>query len=116
MRLGPTVRFARLIDRRGRAFWRTYGPRRLRRQSMSVQAASPMAAIAAATVLVCRTVIENRMWWRRQAASTLADQNPESARKVRGPAAPTRRIRPAVSLTTAMCCQAARRISTPGWL
>ena len=44
---------------------------------MSVQAASPMAAIAAATVLACRTVIENRMWWRRQAASTLADQNPE---------------------------------------
>jgi hypothetical protein len=27
------VRFARLIHRRVRAFWRTYGPRRLRRQS-----------------------------------------------------------------------------------
>jgi hypothetical protein len=27
------VRFARLIHRRGRAFWRTCGPRRLRRQS-----------------------------------------------------------------------------------
>jgi hypothetical protein len=27
------VRFARLIDRRVRAFWRTFGPRRLRRQS-----------------------------------------------------------------------------------
>jgi hypothetical protein len=27
------VRFARLIQRRGRAFWRTYGSRRLRRQS-----------------------------------------------------------------------------------
>jgi hypothetical protein len=26
------VRFARLMQRRGRAFWRTYGPRRLRRQ------------------------------------------------------------------------------------
>jgi hypothetical protein len=27
------VRFARLIQRRVRAFWRTYGPRRLQRQS-----------------------------------------------------------------------------------
>jgi hypothetical protein len=27
------VRFARLIQRRVRAFWRTFGPRRLRRQS-----------------------------------------------------------------------------------
>jgi hypothetical protein len=29
------VRFARLIQRRVRAFWRTYGPRRLRRQSQA---------------------------------------------------------------------------------
>ena len=55
-----------------------------------------MAAIAAATVLVWRTLIENRMWWRRQAASTLADQNPESARSVNWPVAPARRTgRPA---------------------
>jgi hypothetical protein len=52
-----------------------------------------MAAIAAATVLVCRMVIENRMRWRRQAASTLADQKPESARTLSGPLAPDRRTR-----------------------
>jgi hypothetical protein len=48
---------------------------------MSAQVVSSMAAIAAVTVLACRTVIENRSWWRRQAAMTLADQKPESARR-----------------------------------
>jgi hypothetical protein len=46
--------------------------------SMSVQASSLMAAIAAVTGLVWRTVIENRMPWRRQEAMTLPDQNPAS--------------------------------------
>jgi hypothetical protein len=32
-RPGRAVRFTRLIHRRGRAFWRTFDPRRLRRQS-----------------------------------------------------------------------------------
>jgi hypothetical protein len=41
---------------------------------MSAQASSPMAAMAAVTVLVWRTVIEKWMSWRRQAATTLADQ------------------------------------------
>jgi hypothetical protein len=56
-----------------------------------------MAAIAAVTGSVWRTVIENRMRWRWQAWMTLADQRPESARMVSsrprqrgGPAPPTR--------------------------
>jgi hypothetical protein len=48
---------------------------------------------------VWRTVTENRMRWRLQAASTLADQNPESARNTSWPLAPARRTRPASSLT-----------------
>jgi hypothetical protein len=66
---------------------------------MSTQACSGMDVIAAVTVAVWRTVIENRMRWRRQAASTLADQKPESARSVSGPPAPARRTRPASSVT-----------------
>jgi hypothetical protein len=66
---------------------------------MSVQASSLMAAIAAVTGLVWRTVIENRMPWRRQEAMTLPDQNPESPRSVSGPVALARRTRPARSLT-----------------
>src|SRR5436190_14169790 len=50
---------------------------------MACQASSLMAAIAARTVSVCRTVIENRRSWRRQAVSTLADQKPESASRRR---------------------------------
>src|SRR5437773_1157043 len=61
---------------------------------MACQASSLMAAIAARTVLVCRTVIENRRSWRRQAVSTLADQKPGSARRAGGPLAPARRTRP----------------------
>jgi len=34
------VCFARLIDRRARAFWRTYGPRRLRRHLRPARAAT----------------------------------------------------------------------------
>jgi hypothetical protein len=34
------VRFARLMHRRVRAFWRTCGPRRLRRQSQPGQVAT----------------------------------------------------------------------------
>ena len=66
---------------------------------MSVQASSLMAAIAALTSFVWRTVIENRMPWRRHAPMTLPDQNPESPRSVSGPVAPARRTRPANSLT-----------------
>ena len=60
---------------------------------MSVQASSLMAAIAALTSFVWRTVIENRMPWRRHAPMTLPDQNPESpavsAARLPGPADPT---------------------------
>ena len=64
---------------------------------MSVQASRLMAAIAALTGLVWRTVIENPMPWRRHAPMTLPDQNPESPRSVSGPLAPARRTRPASS-------------------
>jgi hypothetical protein len=36
----PVVGFARLIHRPGRAVWRTFGPRRLRRQSESALVAT----------------------------------------------------------------------------
>jgi hypothetical protein len=58
-----------------------------------------MAAIVPRTGLVCRTVIENRTSWARSRAIVLAAQNPESARKMIGPVAPARRMRPTVSST-----------------
>ena len=67
--------------------------------SIPVQASWLTAAIAAATGLVWRTVIDNRIRCRWQARMTLADQNPESARSVSGPLAPARRTRPAGSPT-----------------
>jgi hypothetical protein len=66
---------------------------------MLVQASSLIAAIAAQTGLVWRTVIENRTSWARSRPSTFADQSPESARKMIGPVAPARRTRPIVSST-----------------
>jgi hypothetical protein len=54
---------------------------------MSVQASRLMAAIAALTGLVWRTVIEHPMPWRRHPPVTLADQHPESPRSVSGPLA-----------------------------
>src|SRR4029450_475163 len=50
-----------------------------------------MAAMAAWTCWVWRTVTENWIRWRWQAVITLADQKPESARRVSWPAAPARR-------------------------
>jgi len=84
---------------------------------MSVQASSPMAAMAAVTVLVWRTVIEKWMSWRRQAASTLADQKPASARNTSWPLAPARRTRPATSLTnrSAPRPEAARPVRWRAW-
>src|SRR5919109_1921250 len=66
---------------------------------MVVQACSLIDAIARRTGLVWRTVIEKRTSWARNRPRTLADQNPESARKMIGPFAPARRTRPAVSST-----------------
>jgi hypothetical protein len=65
---------------------------------MSVQASSLMAAIAAVTSLVWRTVTENRMPWRRQAPKTLRPE-PRVAPQRQRPGSPARRTRPANSLT-----------------
>src|SRR5580698_6561563 len=58
-----------------------------------------MVSMASRTTLVWLTVIENAMLWRRQAAMTLAEWNPESARNVNAPVAPARRTRPASAFT-----------------
>jgi len=56
--------------------------------AMSTQAACEMRPIAAVTSAMWRTEMGQRGWWRRQAARTVADQKPESARSVAGPVAP----------------------------
>jgi hypothetical protein len=66
---------------------------------MSTQALSSMASMRATTALWARTVMEKSTSWSTQAAMTLCDQKPESARNVSFPVAPARRMRPMVSRT-----------------
>jgi hypothetical protein len=61
------VRFTRLMQRRSRAFWRTCGPRRLRRQSQPVLAAMhgdtadvPCSAAGTGLVLRCSQTVQVR--------------------------------------------------------